>query len=235
MLMCSIGYNKYGGYCVPQSANHRPAAKLVLQGAVYEPQTIEFMINNCEGGDIVHAGAYFGDFLPALSNGCSGDNRVWAFEPSPENFRCAEITKLLNKLDNVILTNAGLGEEAATLSMVTRDPSGRGLGGASHLITESEEVSGQNVETVQVVSLDEVVSPDRNISIIQFDVEGHEKQALAGAMKSIQRCLPIIIIEDLAENDMVDSTWFNDNILSLGYRSSGSLHGNKVFVHQSSD
>ena len=67
VLKCKISYNKYGGYCVPLSSHYRPAAKTVLSKKVYEPDTIEYMLKNCKSGDVVHAGTYFGDFLPALS------------------------------------------------------------------------------------------------------------------------------------------------------------------------
>ena len=46
-LKCSISYNTYGGYCVPNSSRHRPAAQKILANDVYEPRTIEFIISNC--------------------------------------------------------------------------------------------------------------------------------------------------------------------------------------------
>ena len=90
VLQCCIAYNKYGGYCVPLSSLHRPAAQRILSGDVYEPNTIEFLISNCSDGDIVHAGAYFGDFLPALSRSCAPNAKIWvSVDPncSPERVR----------------------------------------------------------------------------------------------------------------------------------------------------
>lgn len=84
-----ISHNEYGKYCVPKSSSIRPAARKILSGEVYEPETIEFMRVNCGDGDVVHAGAYFGDFLPALSAGMSAGGKVWAFEPNFENYYCA--------------------------------------------------------------------------------------------------------------------------------------------------
>jgi len=230
VLMCSIGYNQYGGYCVPISSRHCPEASKILSGDVYEPNTIEFMIANCSDGDIVHAGTGFGDFLPALSQSLSPGAKVWAFEPNLENYRCAQITTYINGLTNVEITNAGLGERNEALSMVTTDDLGRALGGLSRLIGKNEEVTVGHIESVQIVTLDELLPIDRKISIIQLDVEGHEKQALSGAIKTIQRYLPIIILEDWAEGDLINSKWFSENILELGYRESGELHENKIFI-----
>ena len=62
-LKCFVSYNKYGGYCVPESSRFRPAALAILSNDIYEPKTIEFMMSNCADGDIIHAGTYFGDFF----------------------------------------------------------------------------------------------------------------------------------------------------------------------------
>ena len=65
------------------------------------------------------AGVYFGDFLPALSAALAPGQKVYGFEPQPENFACARWTTYLNRLSNVELINAGLGERSDNASMVT--------------------------------------------------------------------------------------------------------------------
>ena len=213
VLQCCIAYNKSGGYCVPLSSSHRPAAQKILAGVVYEPRTIDFLTSHCNDGDIVHAGTYFGDFLPALSRSRTNDAKIWAFEPNLENYRCALITTYINDLQNVELMNAGLGERKDSVSMMTKDKDGQSLGGASRILDQETENKSPYLETVEIVSVDEIVPASRNVSIIQLDVEGHEKQALTGALKTIQRCRPIIILETLPE-----SGWFAETILKLGYR-----------------
>jgi FkbM family methyltransferase len=221
VLQCCIAYNKYGGYCVPLSSRHRPAAKKILAGEVWEPGTIEFLMSHCEDGDIVHAGTFFGDFLPALSQSVALGAKVWAFEPNPENYRCALITTYINGLQNIMeLMNAGLGERQGSLSMLTADADGRSLGGSSRIVEKSCEESSI---IVQIVTVDEIVPSDRKVSIIQLDIEGFEKPALSGALTTIRRCRPIIILETLPEE-----SWLSENILQLGYRIVGTLHGNTV-------
>lgn len=227
-LKCSVSYNKYGGYCVPESSRYRPAAHKVLSNDVYEPKTIEFMLANCGDGDIVHAGTYFGDFLPALSKGCAPNATIWAFEPNSENYRCANITLQINDIGNVVLTNAGLGAKKESLLMRTFDESGQALGGGSRIIGKGQETV-PGAEIVQIVAIDDTVGNDRLISIIQLDVEGHEKEALSGALKTIRRCLPILILEVLPDSTLLDSDWFFENILSLGYRETNTIHGNSTF------
>ncbi len=227
-LKCIVSYNKYGGYCVPESSRHRPAARAVLSNEVWEPQTIDFIMENCGNGDVVHAGAFFGDFFPALSKGVAAGSRVWAFEPNPENYRCARITLDINDIKNITLTNAGIGAKREQLFLKTTDEHGRALGGASRII--GKESNGANDgNSVEIHTIDDTVGQDRNVSIIQLDVEGHEKEALTGALRTIQRCLPTIVLEVLPNSTLLSSEWFAENIQKLGYRKIKDVHENSVY------
>lgn len=228
-LDARLSYNRFGGYLVPNSSAHRPAAQLILRNEVYEADTIEFVRAHCADGDIVHAGAYFGDFLPALSSGCSPDAIVWAFEPNEENYRCAEVTTLVNGLRNVRLHHAGLGGRDDEVYVRIKDEDGRGLGGASSIVDSADHRADLD-QAVHLVAVDGVVPRRRHVSIIQLDVEGHEQAALAGAVATIRRCRPIIIVEVLPGSDLLESSWFDANIRSLGYEQTRVLDGNVVFT-----
>jgi len=95
-LKCHVSYNKYGGYCVPDSSRHRPAAKMVLANDVYEPKTIEFMRRECGSGDIIHAGTYFGDFLPALSSTCATDAVAVKVHVASEHIHAASVSGVIS-------------------------------------------------------------------------------------------------------------------------------------------
>jgi FkbM family methyltransferase len=228
VLECIVSYNKYGGYCVPESSRHRPAARKILANDVYEPKTIEFVMSNCGKGDIVHAGTYFGDFLPALSKGAAPGSKIWAFEPNRENYRCARITLEINDIANVILTNAGLGARQEYLLIQTADENDCPLGGGSRII-EKQSNDKYKVEPARIVTIDNAVGSDRNVSLIQLDVEGYEKESLMGALKTIKKCLPTIILEVLPISTLCNSEWFAENILSLGYKKIDDIHRNAVF------
>ncbi len=220
ILQCQIAYNRYGGYCVPGSSQSRPACEAILSGDVWEPQTIELMRKECGTGDIVHAGAFFGDFLPALSQAAASNTKIWAFEPSIENYRCAKITSEINRLVNVELTHAALGARRDNARIKTIDAAHGALGG-------SATISSDGTEDVDVVTIDEITQ-GRNVSIVQLDVEGYERQALEGAMAVIRRCRPLLIVEALKGSTLLESDWFGTSVLSLGYRVTDRLHGNAV-------
>lgn len=227
VLRCSVSYNRYGGYCIPDSASHRPAARTVLSGGVHEPDTIAYMMANCGDRDIIHAGTFFGDFLPALSGALGRRALIWAFEPNRESFRCARITLAINDVVNVRLSHAGLGDKAQQLFVQTANASGRHLGGASRIVNARSDA--QRNERVQIVPIDKVISTERDIGILQLDVEGYEKEALSGGLVTIRRCLPTLVLEVLPNSDLEQSEWFSKNVLSLGYRMIAKLHRNSVY------
>jgi FkbM family methyltransferase len=223
VLDCLVAYNEHGGFCIPRSSRHRPAAQDVMKGQVFEAETLDWIVARLGRGDVVDAGAYYGDFLPALSRGCAPGARVWAFEPNPESCRCAQITLALNDLRNVELRNAALGASSGSAPLRVADAEGRGLGGISQLVRE--DAGGGGCVEVEVVRLDDVIPPDRHVSLVHLDVEGFEREALEGGLETLRRCRPILVLESPPERD-----WFAAHVLSLGYRPTATLVINTVYT-----
>lgn len=221
-LKGAVCYNRYGGYFVPESARYRIDAGTVLKGDVWEPDTLEFIRSRCADGGVVHAGTFFGDMLPGICSALAPGARLWAFEPNPESYRCAKVTAAINGLDNIELTRAGLGEAPGRLFLRTRKDDGSSLGGTCHI----EECPSGEGETIDIVRIDDVVNGP--VSVIHLDVEGHERAALAGALQTLQRCRPILLLEELTDA-LTGSAWFSENVLSLGYRRTGRVHDNAIF------
>lgn len=215
--------NQYGKYHLPEGLENRPAVKAVRKGKVYEPDTIAFMRAQCGQGDIIHAGTFFGDFIPGLCGGLAPGARLWAFEPNPLSFRAAQQTIALNGLDNVTLTNAALSNTDQELLFRTRDADGKSLGGVSHLVEEP----GPGVEAVKALMLDYAVPLERPVSILQLDVEGHEAEALLGAYHIVNRWKPILILEYFDKIGFI-----HRHLRDARYERVGKLHGNVVFAPQ---
>jgi FkbM family methyltransferase len=218
-----VARNEHGMYCVPRSSQHRPVAQAVMRSQVWESETLDLVRGADREGDIVHAGTFFGDFLPALARSRARGAVVWAFEPGSENYRCTEVTRMLNELENVVLTHAGLAAGGGKALLATSDREGLPLGGASRLIADPARARWWPNEEVQLVALDDVVAADRRVAAIQLDVEGHEQAALEGAMRTIERCRPLIVLETLPE-----AQWLEQHLAPLGYRADGSVNRNFV-------
>jgi FkbM family methyltransferase len=189
-----IAKNRYGSYSIPRDCIDRPAVRKVIDGEVWEPETIDFIVSAVGDGDIVHAGAFFGDMLPALSAAVQIDAIVWAFEPSAASSVHAQRTIELNELKNVRLARAALGEKNEQRSLVTRSPEGIVLGGSSHVLRGITERFG-TIEPIQTVAIDSVIPPQRSVTVIHLDVERYEMEAVTGGMETIRRCRPVLVLE----------------------------------------
>ena len=224
VLRCVIAYNRHGGYCVPRTSMHRPCAQTILAGEVFEPPTVAAFEHHGRHGDIVHAGTYFGDMLPAAARACGPERLVWACEPNRENFRCATLTIAINGLTNVRLHHGALGAGAGLATLMVSSPEGQALGGASRVV-EPAAAPPHTTYQVPIVRIDDIVPADRPVALIQLDVERQERQALTGALATIRRCRPALIVETLP-----DDAWISANLVPLGYRRAGMIGPNSLLV-----
>jgi FkbM family methyltransferase len=216
LLSCIIAYNELGGYCIPQSSIYFAAAQRTMEGVIHEAETVKFIVDNYANGDIIHAGTYYGDFLPVLSASCSSDAKIWAFDPNVENYRCASITIMINSLTNINLFNKGLGKSENEARLITKNSQGESVGGTGKILLGNENIDETLTQTVSIIALDDLIPEDRVVSLIHLDIEGYEQQALSGALKTIKRCLPLLILETVPEKG-----WLSENIISLGYTLTG--------------
>lgn len=220
-----IRKNKHGLYYIPDSQLHRPVAASVAKGKVWEEQTINYIIDNLDNESVITAGAYYGDFLPAISKETNGT--VFTYEPVPQLFECAKKTIALNKLHNVIIENKALSNKSGHVTMELvgkrKNHIGRSgetclLGGASHVVSNTSQTTIE----VESATLDSLVPDDCEISVMHLDVEGHEAEALEGATQLIKNNLPIIIVETFP------SSFFEKHLAPLGYIRHGNVCGNTI-------
>ena len=192
-------------YYVPAYACHRPAVKNFLDGSLYEPDTHKFVKLFCKEmpGSMIHAGTFFGDMLPSFSHSVKGS--VYAFEPVLENYILAKLCVQENSLTNVIMFNAALGPTLDTLSINTEEAGGLHAGGGSRIDTEGQ--ASCTVLTIDSLNLQDLV-------LLQLDVEGFELSALQGAHNTIERCRPVIAIED--NNQNCDAFLKDNNYENMG-------------------
>jgi FkbM family methyltransferase len=108
-------------------------------------------------------------------------NNVFTFEPNTTNFYClSENTK---NYKNIHINNYGLGEIEKNVSFCVS----RRNSGAHHVSNKLENVSIQlkNIDSLDIQDCD----------LIHLDLEGYELLALQGAIKTIEKSRPIIVLE----------------------------------------
>lgn len=114
--------------------------------------------------------------------------RVHAFEPQRVIYQLMTANLTLNGLFNAFPQRAAVGAEPGTLQVPPVDYSKTSNFGSLSL-------GGSNIgETVPIVTVDSFSLSQCHL--IKADVEGMEKDVLLGAQDTIQRCRPILYVEN---------------------------------------
>ncbi|MDR2773919.1 MAG: FkbM family methyltransferase [Tannerella sp.] len=143
------------------------------------PDTVKSYI---VGKDFLDVGAFSGDSALMLLN--YSPQRIFAYEPVPHNYNNLAQTIDRNGLkDRIIPVNKGIGDRASTLKIDNKD------GNSSFLPT----YSGDKMEDVVLTTID-LECKDKRIGIIKMDIEGFEYCAIEGALETIKRDKPVLLI-----------------------------------------
>lgn len=126
---------------------------------------------------IVDLGAYDGDTIREFLAACGGEyERIYAFEPDPKNYQ--KLLRYTASLPNIQTVPFGAWSEPATLSFQ------RQAGRNSRF--------GEGEASVEADSVDHLVTGP--VTLLKMDIEGSERQALAGAKQTILRDHPKLYV-----------------------------------------
>jgi len=225
-LIDKILENKYGKYAISKNVNIGkgcPIFNTLNLGKVWEEETIKYVAKKINNKSMVHAGVYIGDMLPAFSS--FTDKNIYAFEPNPDMAETINDTIKINKLRNIRFFDKGLSDVEDTSDFFYRYDDGVALAGGSridspHQADDRYTLKSNLKTTINTVTIDATVEDE--ISVIQLDVEGFEIHALKGAMETIRKYKPVIILENTIEN----YRWMGKNIVPLGYKKVAELDNN---------
>jgi FkbM family methyltransferase len=157
---------------------------------VAEPE-LEFAMRSLEPGDtFVDAGAFHGWYSLAASRAVGEHGRVISCEPNPEAFAVLSRNIALNARMNIRAFNVALSNVSGRASLYSEPGDG--------LASSLGRVQGWAVRTeVTVRRLDDVLEGmgvDR-VDLLKIDVEGAEALVLEGAVNTLLRSRPAIILE----------------------------------------
>ena len=126
----------------------------------------------------VQAGGHIGIYPAKLAARFAA---VHTFEPEPENFRC--LARNTATLGNVVSRNCFLGADSRHRELRRHSKSSGGH--------QTGDVVSRGTPTV---SIDELRLDD--VDAVFLDVEGFEGEILKGARKTIERCRPLLVLEE---------------------------------------
>jgi FkbM family methyltransferase len=151
----------------------------------------------------VDCGANIGVHTVEWSKGMTGWGRVVAIEAQERIYFALAGNITLNNCFNAHPIHAAVGAQEGTLRMPVpnyRAPASFGSLELRHsdgneYIGQEIDYSEQNLATVRMMTIDSLNLP--RLDMIKIDIEGMELEALEGAKATLQRSLPIIIVERL--------------------------------------
>lgn len=139
---------------------------------------------NLENGVVLDIGANIGNHSIYFAKECYA-KKVISFEPVLETFNILKKNIEINGLDDVIYPyNWGIGEKKSRA--VVNEYNLTNIG-ATRLTEKSEG-------DIEIFSIDDIDFQD-NIVLIKIDVEGDEEKVIKGALKTIKRNSPMIMLE----------------------------------------
>ena len=197
------GLYAYENYVVP--TDFYCAASLYYKHFINDVEDKDKIYN----GDIIDAGAYVGDSALVLSPYTS--KNIYSFEPEAANYEKIKQTIEVNHLKNVIPVKKGLGDT------ITQGNVNDSIYDFGYSITTEDYDNPK--EKIEITTVDAFVKENNlKVGLIKTDVEGFEQQLLKGALETIKRDKPVLMISMYHTfNDYWDLKPMIEN-LNLGYK-----------------
>ena len=165
-----------------------------------------------DGKDIIDAGAYIGDSALVFGRFFSKCRRIYAFEPDAKSYGLMEKTIAMNNLANVIPVGLALGDSNTEGVLTSHDM-------GANLVNRQFGQETEKDRTVMVVRLDDYVTQNNIVpGVIKTDLEGFEMHFLRGALDTIKKYRPILVLSIYhSADDFFGIKPFIED-LDLGYR-----------------
>ena len=171
--------------------------KRILISKVYEPEIVDLVSKNIDlSKDAINIGANIGLFTNLIANKINLNNKVLAIEPTPTAFKLLEANIERNGNSNKVLRYNGIATDKTGNYKINTIPGNEeysSIGEMVHLSIKNKkhlsiEVKGETIDNL-------VVRNNLNPGIIVMDVEGAEFHVLIGAIETLKKHHPTIIME----------------------------------------
>lgn len=161
------------------------------------------------GDTVVDVGANIGTHTVYFARKVGPGGRVIAVEPQAFAYGLLAANVAQNGLGNVTLVRAAAGAEPGTAQVPIVDPKRARNFGAVAVGADGRGAT----EAVPATTIDALELPA--CAVLKIDVEGMEVEVLAGARRTIERCKPVVFVEN---NTVARSAEVLAAVRALGYR-----------------
>lgn len=161
-----------------------------------------------EGAVVLDIGANIGTHTVAFARLVGSGGTVIAAEPQPLVHQVLTTNVILNGHCHVRTLNAAVGADPGELH-VTRVPPGAAVNHGAFSI--DHDVFRTGSEAVPIVTIDGLRLSQ--CDLIKIDVEGHELGVLNGAVETLERCRPVLYLENNRTDERASqlTAWLYDH------------------------
>jgi len=185
--------------------------KAISRG-VFEGNNLLAAMAHCGRGIAIDGGAHVGSWTVYMAKHFK---MVYSFEPKPENFECLRMNT--EKYPNVMVYNKALGDKPGKAGFHEGTNSGSGY------LEDGDSVEVVTVDSLNLTGLD----------FLKLDVEGYEPQAINGAMETIGKYHPVILVEQKEVTARYGKGWKEaGNILTgIGYKLVDTVNNDFIYKY----
>lgn len=182
------------GYNMSVIPNDRGISLELLLFKTHEPLTTRLTTKELRNGMVcVDIGSNIGYYALLESKIVGKNGKVFAIEPSPENFNYLNNNLKLQNSSNTETHQIAIGNQEGTVKLTVGNKSNH-----SKVVTENQTIpNGLEVISVPIKKLDTFIQ-EQNISKIDFvrmDVEGFELNVIEGMKNVLRKLRPMIQVE----------------------------------------
>jgi FkbM family methyltransferase len=160
----------------------------------YEKENFCFINEQVKGGmSVLDVGAHIGLMAVVFGKKVGDKGNVYAFEPTPTTIKILQETIKLNKINNISAVPVALADKKSKLTFYISE---NAADNSNSLVNNHRTDRKEETIEVEVNTIDDFAA-ERNIPKIDFikvDVEGAELQLLKGAVNTIKKDKPKMIL-----------------------------------------
>ncbi len=165
------------------------------------------------GQTFIDVGGNKGDFSLLAAKITGNKGTVLTFEPEPENCHWFEKSARLNHYDSIRLFELALSDTEGKAQLYLGEKSGW------HSLVSAQGTTSNSTIEVDKRTLDAILDENEvnQVDMIKIDVEGAEKEVLAGAEQTLKNNPDLILLLDLHPHMGVDVPAICDYLSNIGF------------------
>ena len=173
----------------------------ILRTGSWQPEIWQSLSSSLAPGSVfLDVGAHIGYFSIKAAPQVGPAGRVVAFEPNPETLKLLRDNVAVNNAPNVVIEPIACTEREQTLQFYAAPTINTGASSLSQQNANVSSGESPRAYTVRGRPIDDVVRDLKlsRVDAIKIDVEGAEVSVLRGALQTLTRFHPKIVIEVIA-------------------------------------